>query len=140
MRIHHFISIVGVCVALFGCATPQPTKDTPGAVLKPEDILKMDIPSTNTGDLPPKLIRAINAVYPFDAKKNGITGVVVVQFIVNQYGKVVSPTVIKSPNPLLSKAAVDAISQWEFLPGVKGEKIVPVKMQMPVTFSIDTKK
>jgi len=139
MKICHFISIVSACLALFGCATQQPTtKGTPGAILKPEDI-----PSTesavpvSSGDKQPKFIRGVNAVYPLEERKKGIVGIVTVQFIVDTNGKVVSAKAISYPDQVLAKAAVDAISQWEFLPGEKNGRKVNTRLEETITFDLN---
>jgi TonB family protein len=139
MKIYHFISIASVCLALFGCATQQPTtKSTPGAILNPEDIpsTKSAVP-VSSGDKLPKLIHAVNAVYPKVVRSEGIVGVVTVQYIVDTNGNVVSPVVIKSPDPRLSKAVLDAISQWKFVPGEKNGHKVNTRLEGPITFDLD---
>jgi len=66
-----------------------------------------------------------------------IAGVVVIQFVVDTNGKVLSPVVLESPDPRFSKAAVNAILQWEFLPAVKKGKKVNAWMRVPFTFSLN---
>jgi TonB family protein len=109
----------------------------PGAALEPADISSLNHPATDDENRPPKLIQAVNPIYPLEPKMLRITGVVVVMFVVDTNGKVRVPTVIESPDPRLSKAAVDAILQWEFLPGVRNGKKVNVRMRVPFTFALN---
>jgi outer membrane biosynthesis protein TonB len=53
---------------------------------------------------------------------------------------VVSAKAIESPDPILSKAAVDAVMQWEFVPAEKNGKKVNVLMEVPFTFALDAPK
>jgi TonB family protein len=140
MKISRFALIVIAGSALFGCATPPSTKNTPGAAIKPEDLPATPPNFTNDLDRPPKAIRAQNPVYPPGLLKRGVTGVVTVVFVVDTNGDVASATAVNSPDPLLSEAAVNAVLQWKFLPGQKNGKKVNTRMLVPFTFSISTEK
>ncbi len=76
--------------------------------------------------------------YPTAAAKDKIEGRVLVQFVVNEHGKVVNPKVIKGVHPLLDAEALRAVSEmkdWE--PGVKNGVAVRVKYTLPVRFAMD---
>ena len=49
--------------------------------------------------------------YPENARAKKIEGKVIVKFTVTKTGKVINPTVLKSPDPELSKAALDVIAK-----------------------------
>jgi TonB family protein len=129
MKPRHFVFIASVFLTLFGCVTQQPTKDTPVAIFKQEDL-------TGAGDVLPKAIRTVLPVCSLDPTIR-VGRFVTVELVVDSNGKVVSPAVIDSPDPILSKAVLDAISQWEFLPGEKNGKKVDVQMKIPVSFVLD---
>ena len=78
-----------------------------------------------------------NIQYPEQAKKEGITGKVFVQFIIDESGKVTDPKVLKSVNPLLDAEAVRVIGAMpDWTPGtVKGEK-VKVAFTLPIMFAL----
>jgi protein TonB len=138
MRTIHYISVVSACIALSGCVTQQPaTKSTPGAILKPEDFPDAGRVYSDAGDRPPKVIRAVNPVYPALLRKEGIVGIVTVRFIVDTDGNVVSPVVMESPDPRLSQSVLDAISQWKFVPGEKNGHKTNIRLEMPLTFALD---
>lgn len=137
MKIYHLVSILALYFGLGGCATEQPAKDPSGAILKPEDFPVVSTPASNDGgEKPPKLIRAVNPVYPIEDRKKGIGGTVVVKFIVDENGKVTSAEAIQAPDAALAKAAVDAILQWEFIPAEKYGMKVNVRMTQSLTFSL----
>lgn len=76
-----------------------------------------------------------NLTYPQNAKENGITGKVKVQFIVNKEGKVEDVKIIQGVDPLLDQEAVRVINsspRWK--PGKKNEKKVNVQLVYPVIF------
>ena len=75
--------------------------------------------------------------YPTAAAKDKIEGRVLVQFVVNEHGKVVNPKVIKGVHPLLDAEALRAVSEmkdWE--QGVKDGVAVRVRYTLPVKFAI----
>ena len=78
-----------------------------------------------------------NIQYPEQAKKEGITGKVFVQFIIDETGKVTDPKVLKSVHPLLDAEAFRVISSMpDWTPGtVKGEK-VKVAFTLPIMFAM----
>jgi len=112
------------------------SRGLPGATLEPADLSTLNPPTANDKNKPPTVIRAVNPTYPLEPKLLGISGIVAVRFIVDTNGKVRVPTVIESPDPRLSKAALDAISQWEYLPGVKNGKKVNYWKTVSFTFDV----
>jgi TonB family protein len=82
-----------------------------------------------------------NIKYPDEAKKKGTTGTVFVSFIVNKYGKVTSPKILKSADPLLDAEAirvVKAMPDWNPGKNDNGET-VNVIFNLPINFSLDEK-
>ncbi|MBR4690016.1 MAG: TonB family protein [Bacteroidales bacterium] len=79
-----------------------------------------------------------NLVYPEDAKKNGIQGVVVVLFVVDKKGSIVAPRILQSKFPVLNSAAIDVLFHLKpFEPGEhRGEK-VNVYFDVPIQFRLD---
>lgn len=76
-------------------------------------------------------------VYPLEAKKKGIQGRVVVQFIVDEEGNVIEPKITRGIGGGCDEAALEAITKVEFSPGIKNG--VPVKTQysLPIIFSLE---
>jgi len=82
-----------------------------------------------------------NQRYPQIAKENGIQGRVILQFVVDETGKVSDPKVLRSVDPSLDAEAiriVKAMPRWT--PGVKDGKAVAVRYTLPVNFSLGDKK
>ncbi len=78
-----------------------------------------------------------NIRYPEQAKREGIQGVVVVNFVVDKTGKVGNINVVRSVNPLLDAEAIRAMGEmpvWK--PGTQKGKAVDVKYTIPVKFSL----
>ena len=86
----------------------------------------------------PQPIIGVNKVlqYPDSAKRAGIEGSVTVRFKVLRSCKTDSVTVVKSDNPLLADAAVEAIKKCKYLPAIKDKKIVETWTIERVTFKL----
>ncbi len=74
--------------------------------------------------------------YPEIAKKAGVEGRVIVQFVVDEQGRVVDPVVVRGIGAGCDEEAVRAVSQARFKPGRQRGKPVKVKMSLPITFRL----
>jgi protein TonB len=74
--------------------------------------------------------------YPDFARKAGIEGRVFVQFVVNEEGNVVQPTVTRGVHKLLNEEALRAVQQLDCKPGMQRGNAVKVRMSLPVTFRL----
>ena len=73
--------------------------------------------------------------YPKIAKEMGIQGVVYVGFIVDEYGNVKEPKVLRSLAVPLDKEAIRVIEEdVKFTPGYHQGNAVPVRMVLPIRF------
>ena len=89
----------------------------------------------------PELIGGMKALqesvtYPEFAKKAGIEGRVIVQFVVDKQGNVQSPKVIRGVHKLLNEEAIKAVKDQKFKPGKQRGQPVKVQMSLPVTFRL----
>ena len=78
-----------------------------------------------------------NMRYPQIAKENGIQGRVILQFVVDETGKVRDPRILRSVDPALDAEAirlVEAMPLWT--PGKQDGKAVAVRFTVPVVFSL----
>lgn len=75
--------------------------------------------------------------YPPFAKKAGIEGRVIVQFVVDEEGNVTNPTVTRGVHKLLDEEAVRAVTNLKCTPGRQRDRPVKVRMSMPVTFRLE---
>ena len=78
-----------------------------------------------------QLISRVNPVYPKVAKAVGLSGSVELQFMISTDGSVRNATVVKG-NPLLARAAVDAIYAWHFQPARRDG--IPVESESSAVF------
>jgi TonB family protein len=89
--------------------------------------------------MPPKAIKTVDPVYPEDAKKAGVEGVVIMEATTDLYGRVAGIKVLRSI-PALDQAAVDALKQWVYEPMVIDGKPQEVTFTVTVRFRLDEKK
>jgi protein TonB len=79
----------------------------------------------------------INPVYPFEMRRSGLRGDVIVGFIVDSEGNVRDPYIVRSSNPGFEQAAIDAVLKWKFRPGKKGGANVSTRVQQPLAFTLN---
>jgi len=79
------------------------------------------------------LIREIKPVYPQTARQAGVQGEVILQAVIGKDGRIENLRVI-SGNPLLAKAAWDAVVQWRYRPYLLDGEPVEVETQITVNF------
>ncbi|MCF7688978.1 MAG: TonB family protein [Cephaloticoccus sp.] len=75
--------------------------------------------------------------YPFEMRRAGITGEVVVEFIVDTNGDSRNAFAVRSTQREFEQAAVQAVSKWKFRPGRKGGRAVNTRMQVPIVFTLN---
>jgi TonB family protein len=83
----------------------------------------------------PKLIRRVPPVYPQIAQAAKVTGVVIVELLVDVDGTVRNARILRSL-PLLDQAALDAVRQWQFTPTLLNGVPVQVIMTVTVNFTL----
>jgi len=89
----------------------------------------------------PELIGGLGSLqkqirYPEIAKKAGVEGRVIVQFIVNEQGSVVDPVVVRGIGAGCDEEAIRAVEKAKFKPGKQRGQAVKVKMSLPITFKL----
>lgn len=75
--------------------------------------------------------------YPFEMRRAGIAGEVVVDFIVDNNGDVQNAFSMRSSQREFENAAIQAVSKWKFKPGRKGGRNVNTHMQVPIVFTLN---
>lgn len=83
-------------------------------------------------------IQRITPDYPPSLERIGAKGRVVVQFTVDEKGKVVQPKVKTTTNKKFNQAAITAIKQWKFKPAVKDGRRVKTRWVVPFNFKTRT--
>ena len=119
-------------------APPPPPKKEEAPPVIEDPIPETDDPFVVVED-PPVLIDGMaglqsRVTYPEMARRIGIEGTVYIQFVVERDGSVTEPTVVRSPNDMLSEAALQAVTASRFIPGMQRGRAVRVRFTLPVKF------
>ena len=77
-----------------------------------------------------------NITYPESARKAGIEGRVIVQFIVNKQGQVEDPQIIRGIGGGADEEAIRVVKQAQFTPGKQDGKPVRVQYSLPITYKL----
>jgi periplasmic protein TonB len=75
--------------------------------------------------------------FPFEMRRAGISGQVLVDFIVDTNGEVRNAFAASSSQREFEAAAVQAVSKWKFRPGRKNGHAVFTHMQVPIVFTLN---
>lgn len=85
---------------------------------------------------PAKPLNLPPPVYPSNARMNGISGKVSMFAVIGEDGKPHNLTVLASPAPELSDAALAAVQQWHYEPSVCGGRPFPVPQTIEINFTL----
>ena len=83
----------------------------------------------------PKKIKDVKPVYPEEAQRAGVQGIVILEVVIGTDGSVEEAKVLR-PVALLDKAALDAVIQWRYTPTLLNGEAVSVIMTVTVTFTL----
>jgi protein TonB len=83
----------------------------------------------------PVKIRDVQPTYPAIAQLAHVQGLVILEATIGVNGRVTAAKVLRSI-PLLDRAALDAVRQWEFTPTLLNGVPVPLVMTVTVQFSL----
>ena len=96
-----------------------------------------DIISPGLLDNPPRARLQAAPLYPYEAKRDGVRGEVLVEFMVDESGAVVDPRVVHATHRMFEEASVRAVGKWRFEPGRRNGRIVRFRMSVPVVFNLN---
>ena len=120
-------------------APPTPPVDPPSVVQEPEPEIFV-IVEERPEMLPsmPQAMRNLQSsiTYPEIAKRAGVEGRVIVQFVVDEQGNVLDPFVVRGIGAGCDEEAVKAVRTLKFRPGKQRGRAVKVQMTLPVTFRL----
>lgn len=106
-----------------------PTFDLSGS-----DLGGLEIFELGDVDSPPQPRTRIEFSYPSAARRKGITGVVKVEYVVDQKGRVEKIHIVESPDRILSEATEDVLRRARFEPATKGGTAVKVRMRAAIPY------
>jgi TonB family protein len=84
----------------------------------------------------PLILKKVPPVYPPIAQSAGVTGVVIIEALIDFDGSVRQARILRSV-ALLDQAALDAVQQWRFTPTLLNGAPVQVVMTVTVNFSLN---
>lgn len=109
-------------------SVPRPEPPRPPAPPEPRRV---------GGDIrPPERIGGAVPVYPEIARRARVDGVVILEALIDEHGRVGRLKVLRS-EPLLDAAALDAVATWRYTPPMLNGVPIPVLMTVTVRFNLD---
>ena len=84
----------------------------------------------------PVVVSRVEPVYTEVARKARISGIVIVEALVDKNGTVRDVNVLKPLAFGLDQAAIDAVKQWKFMPALKNGEPVDVAFNLTVNFKL----
>jgi TonB family protein len=90
----------------------------------------------NDLDEKPNIIYNAIPVYPDEARKKEIEGMVGITAIVDENGNIIDATLLQSIHYSLDKEAIKKIYECKFTPGYKNGEKVKVRMNVPFSFKL----
>ena len=88
-------------------------------------------------DNPPQARAQISPLYPYEARSQGRMGEVVVEFTVDENGRVLNPHIVRSNDPIFDGPTLRAVAKWRFEPGRRNGHVVRFRMALPVQFAVN---
>ena len=128
-------------VVLVGCASQSPVTEPPRPATPSEGVVfapnarRPEIGEYVPVDELPEAIMKLEPMYPEEAKRDRIEGIIIVQALVIEDGSVAECRAIPSIHAL-EEAAVACVRQWRFKPALSGGKPVAVWVHVPVRFML----
>ena len=128
VRVMQIAAVSALCLCAPGLRAQQPAAPWP-----PEGVYRGD-----AVDTPPKVLKKVPHVYPPDAIRARIEGIVYVACVVLADGSVGETRITKSLDGRFGtdEAAIAALKQWVFSPALKDGKAVPVAIAVQLSFSL----
>ncbi|MEX2604991.1 MAG: TonB family protein [Gracilimonas sp.] len=109
--------------------------------LPPDTAFKNDDEVLEFAEFMPELRGGIEALYndityPENAKRVGIEGMVVVQFIINEKGEVTNPQIIRGIGGGCDEEVLRAIKKQRYTPGIQNGTLVKVRVRQVIHFRL----
>lgn len=100
-----------------------------GSVLLAEPVIHTKV------DENPQPLRTPPPEYPAELKQDNISGIVLLDVVVTDDGRVDSAEVVKSTAEAFNAPTLAAVKTWRFRPGKVEGRPVSVRLRLPVKFS-----
>jgi protein TonB len=89
-------------------------------------------------DNPPRTRAQTSPLYPYEARSQNRQGEVLVEFTVDENGRVLDPHIVRSNDPIFDAPTLRAVAKWRFEPGRKNGHVVRFRMVLPVQFAVNS--
>lgn len=86
----------------------------------------------------PVVVKRVEPMYPEEARKDRISGIVIIEVLVDKTGNVKDAVVLKDLPEGLSEAALTAVKQWQFQPATLNGEPVEALFNLTINFKIDS--
>lgn len=84
----------------------------------------------------PQALVQTSPTYPYEARRGGLGGQVLVEFVVDEHGEVIHARVVRSDAQIFDQPALQAVAHWRFQPGRKDGRAVRFRMSVPLVFNV----
>jgi len=91
----------------------------------------------NAIDQAPTVRSHVPPDYPLDLRRKGTTGSVLVEFVVDRDGTVISAVATESTHVAFEAPAVAAVKRWKFRPGKKAGRAVNTRVRQIINFTME---
>jgi len=81
--------------------------------------------------------KTVRPVYPDAVQHARIEGIVWLQLIISETGRIESVVVTRSLHPILDQCAIDAAQKWKYRPALLNRRPVRVIVNVAVRFSVN---
>lgn len=88
----------------------------------------------------PALVKRVEPQYPSFAAAAQLEGLVILEAVVDDEGRVTDVTVLRAAHPLLDREAVAAVKQWRYSPLKLNGKAHPFVLSVSLSFSLKRQK
>lgn len=128
------VALAPILALTLGCTTKTeaPKEKAPALAAAPATLSAVDIAVV---DIKPRAYRQPSAAYPSALKQTGLSGKVVLSFILDTDGKPTQIETIEASNDLFTPPAIEALSRWRFYPAQKDGLPVACSMQQAFVFA-----
>jgi len=120
---------------------PEETTTAPSEDASSETLYAAQLETMGPNNQRPQIVGGrgsfyLSIEYPEEARRQGIQGRVILDFIVDVDGRTQDIRVLKSLHPLCDSSAVAALERTRFIPGQRDGEKIPVRMRLPIRFQL----
>jgi periplasmic protein TonB len=87
---------------------------------------------------PPVPVRTVAPDYPAEMRRDGASGVVMVDCVIDERGNVTETKVEKSSNVAFERPALEALKKWKFKPATLNGNAVSTRVTIPIKFIVES--